>query len=359
MNLESYGWDEFFAAAFKPHARAGLVPGRVLLQHNRIYMLQTEAGETAAEIAGRLKFRAAGSEDLPAVGDWVAARVVERERKVVIEDILPRRSKFSRKAAGRETEEQVVAANVDTLFLVMGLDNDFNLRRVERYLIMAHESGARPVVVLNKADVAEDAEEKIREVERVALDAPVYLLSAKQGRGLEQLAPYTGPGRTVSLVGSSGVGKSTIINRLIGRDQQKTGDVRASDDRGRHTTTHRELLMLPTGGLIIDTPGMRELQLLVSDRGLQETFEDIEALAAECRFTNCRHQSEPGCRVRDALASGEIDAERYANYRKMQQEMADLAGRQTHAQKRHAAEVEKERTKKVHQALRLKNKRRQ
>src|SRR3712207_655852 len=189
-----------------------------------------------------MKYLAAGSKDLPVVGDWVALRELAGERgKAVIEEVLPRKSSFSRRAAGRETEEQVVAANIDTLFLVMGLDHDFNLRRVERYLIMARESGARAVVVLNKADVVEDAAEKVGEVERVALGVPVLRLSAKQSLGLEQLAPYTGPGQTVSLVGSSGVGKSTIINRLLGRERQKTADVRASDDRGRHTTTHREL----------------------------------------------------------------------------------------------------------------------
>ena len=360
MNLEEIGWDSFFAGHFEPYARQGLAPGRVVLQHNRVYELYTEAGEASAEIAGRLKYLAAGSRDLPAVGDWVALRMLAGERgKAVIEDVLPRRSKFSRRAAGRETEEQVVAANVDTLFLVMGLDHDYNLRRVERYLIMARESGARAVVVLNKADVVEDAAEKVREVERVALGVPVYLLSAKQGLGLEQLAPYTGPGQTVSLVGSSGVGKSTIINRLLGRERQRTGEVRAGDDRGRHTTTHRELMMLPTGGLIIDTPGMRELQLLVADRSLQETFEEIEELGAQCRFRDCGHAAEPGCAVREALGRGELDAARYANYRKMQQEMAELDARETPAMKRHCAEAEKERAKKVHQALKLKNKRRQ
>ena len=360
MNLRALGWDSFFEKNFEPYARQGFAAGRVVLQHNRIYELYTEAGEASAEIAGRLKYHAGGSKDLPAVGDWVVLRVPEGGRgTAVIEDVLPRKSMFSRRAAGRETEEQVVAANIDTLFLVMGLDHDFNLRRVERYLIMARESGARAAVLLNKADVTEDAAEKVKEVERVALDVPVYLLSAKQSLGLEQLAPYTGPGQTVSLVGSSGVGKSTIINRLLGREKQRTSEVRAGDDRGRHTTTHRELMLLPTGGLVIDTPGMRELQLLVRDRGLQETFEEIEELSSQCRFRDCRHEGEPGCAVREALGRGDLDAERYANYRKMQQEMAELAARETPAMKRHREEMDKQRAKKVHQALKLKNKRRQ
>lgn len=347
MNLERFGWDEFFAESFAPLARQGFEPARVFLQHNKIYMLYTGRGELPAEAAGRLRHEAAGPEDLPAVGDWVAIRVRPDERKATIHEILPRRSKFSRKAAGGRDEEQVVAANVDTLFLVSGLDSDFNPRRIERYLTMARESGARAVVVLNKADVAEDLGRKVEEVRAVALDVPVLLMSARQGEGVEQLLPYAGPGQTVSLVGSSGVGKSTIINKLLGAERQKTGEVRAGDERGKHTTTHRELLPLPTGGLIIDTPGMRELQLLVRDRGLRDTFEDVEELSSRCYFSDCRHQSEPGCAVREALGSGALDAERYDNYRKMQREMEELAARQD----RRLAETRKERTKKLNQAL--------
>ena len=359
MNLEALGWDDFFAAHFEPHRREGLGAGRVFLQHNKFYQLYTGEGELTAEIAGRVKHRAAGTVELPAVGDWVAVKLPAGEggeRKAVIREVLPRKSAFTRKAAGRETEEQVVAANIDTLFLVTGLDNDYNPRRLERYLIMARESGARPVVVLNKADVAEDAEAKIVEVQRVALGVDVLLMSAKRGEGVGQLLSYTGPGQTVSLVGSSGVGKSTIINRLLGREKQRTGDVRAGDDRGKHTTTHRELLLLPSGGAVIDTPGMRELQLLVRDRGLQETFEDVEAFAALCHFRDCRHEMEPGCAVRAALASGELDAGRFRSYRKMGEEMAEAAARLTPEQRARAERAEKERTKKVHQALRFKHK---
>ena len=329
INLEDYGWDESFAAHFEPYAREGYEAGRVFLQHNKYYMLYTAAGETLAEASGRLRYEARGPEDFPAVGDWVALRRKEDEDKAaVIHDVLPRRSKFSRRAAGTRDDEQVVAANVDTVFLVTGLDHDYNPRRIERYLVMAWESGAEPVVVLNKADVAADAEGAVREVEAVAPGVAVVRMSAKRGEGVEALLPFVGRGRTVALIGSSGVGKSTIVNRLIGEDVQRTQEVRLGDQRGRHTTTHRELIVLPAGGLVMDTPGMRELQVLVSDRGLRETFDDIEEVAAACRFTDCGHENEPDCAVREALADGTLDAERYRNYRKLQAEMRQTAARQ-------------------------------
>src|SRR5215210_1481287 len=253
-----YGWDESFAAAFAPHAADGFEAGRVFLQHNRALLLYTAAGELQAETTGRLRYHARGAEDLPAVGDWVAFRRVAGEGKAKIHEILPRRSKFSRRAAGSETLEQIVAANVDTVFLVTGLDDDYNPRRIERYLIMAWESGARPVVLLNKADLRpDDAAERAAEVEQIAPGVPVILLSAKRDEQLSQLEPFIAPGETVALMGSSGVGKSTIVNRLVGSQVQKTAEVRLADSRGRHTTTHRELIVLPTGGLVIDTPGMR------------------------------------------------------------------------------------------------------
>jgi ribosome biogenesis GTPase / thiamine phosphate phosphatase len=342
--LEDYGWDSFFADAFAPFADEGFEPGRVALQHNRVLMLYTAGGETIAETTGRLRYLARAAEDLPAVGDWVVIKRTDAEGGAKIHEILPRRSKFSRRAAGSETAEQIVAANVDTVFLVTGLDNDYNPRRVERYLIMAWESGAEPVVVLNKADLVEEGEARRREIERVAPGVPVLLLSAKRDVGVEQLLPYVGRGRTVALMGSSGVGKSTITNRLIGSEVQRTQEVRLADARGRHTTTHRELFLLPTGGLVLDTPGMRELQLLVSERGLRETFEDIEEFAARCRFSDCRHEGEPGCAVRGALESGELDAERYANYRKMGAEMRHAA---TLVDQRKAQE-EKSRVKRIH-----------
>ncbi|HJQ34953.1 MAG TPA: ribosome small subunit-dependent GTPase A [Pyrinomonadaceae bacterium] len=345
LTLEDYGWSDSFASAFAAYAEEGFEPGRVFLQHNRALMLYTAAGETPAETTGRLRFHARGAEDLPAVGDWVVIRRAGDGAKV--HEILPRRSKFSRRAAGSETAEQIVAANVDTVFLVTGLDNDYSPRRVERYLIMAWESGAEPVVVLNKADLVEEAEERRAEIERVAPGVPVLLLSAKRGVGVEQLLPYIERGRTVALMGSSGVGKSTIVNRLLGSEVQRTAEVRLSDARGKHTTTHRELFVLPGGGLVLDTPGMRELQLLVSERGLRETFEEIEEAAAACRFSDCRHEGEPGCAVREALDSGEIDPNRFNSYRKMQAEMRHAA---TLIDQRKAQD-EKARVKRIHRDL--------
>ena len=343
MQLEKYGWNDFFAASFAPYAAEGYGAGRVILQHNKIYVLQTEAGEQEAEVTGRLRHQALGPRELPAVGDWVALRERGTDGQHMIHAVLPRRSEFARRAAGTRSDEQVVAANVDTVFLVTGLDGDYNPRRIERYLIMAWESGARPVVLLNKSDLSDDPAARVREVELVAPGVDVMLLSAKHDEQLEQLAPYTGPGQTVALMGSSGVGKSTIVNRLAGSDVQRTAEVRVGDSRGRHTTTHRELLLLPTGGLVIDTPGMRELQLLVSERGMRETFEEIEERVAHCRFSDCRHENEPDCAVREALASGALDPARYASYRKMQREMEELAARQD----TRLAQERKERTKRI------------
>jgi ribosome biogenesis GTPase len=347
LTLEDYGWSDFFSEAFAPYAEEGFEPGRVLLQHNRALMLYTASGETLAETTGRLRYHARAAEDLPAVGDWVVIRHTPEEAKAKVHDILPRRSKFSRRAAGSETQEQIVAANVDTVFLVTGLDNDYNPRRVERYLIMAWESGAEPVVILNKADLVEEAEERRREIGLVAPGVPVLLLSAKRGEGIEQLMPYISRGRTVALMGSSGVGKSTIVNRLLGSEVQRTQEVRLQDARGRHTTTHRELFVLAGGGLVLDTPGMRELQLLVSEKGLRETFEEIEEKAAECRFGDCRHEGEPGCAVREALDAGTLDIERYGNYRKMQAEMRHAA---TLVDQRKAQD-EKSRVKRIHRVF--------
>jgi ribosome biogenesis GTPase len=283
--------------------------------------VQTAEVEIEAYVSGRLRHNAYSSADLPAVGDWVAAKKAEDCSSAVIHEILPRKTRLSRNVAGDRTEEQVVAANVDTVFLVMGLDGDFNLRRMERLLATAWESGALPVVVLNKADVPEDADSLRREVESIAPGVPVLSLSAREDRGIDQLSPYLNRGETVVLIGSSGVGKSTLINRLLGRDAMRTAEVRESDDRGRHTTTHRQMFELPRGGLLIDNPGLREIQLWSTDDALGDTFGEIEALAERCKFGDCSHANEPGCAVLAAVDAGEIEEERLESYQKLQREL--------------------------------------
>jgi ribosome biogenesis GTPase len=329
MPLEEFGWDAHFDRAFAAHAdKPNVEPARVLIEFNHNYRVATATGEGDAVLAGRMKHRATSRADLPAVGDWVVIRRRPGETRSAIVAILQRRSRFSRRMAGQITDEQVVAANVDVVFVVMALDDDFSPRRLERYLLMARESGASPVVLLTKPDLAGNLAALVADATTVATDTPVHVVSPKLNQGMEAVAPYLPAGRTGALLGSSGVGKSTIINRLVGTDVRKTREVRAADSKGRHTTTHRELVMLPNGGLIIDTPGMRELQLWEAAEGIRGTFEEIETLSAGCRFTDCRHRSEPGCAVRAAVESGGLPAERLESYLKLQDELAFLARQQ-------------------------------
>ena len=322
MTLADLGWSPFFADAFEPYKREGIIPARVAVRHHGPVVLLTERGSLGGLPAGRLS-----DAELPAVGDWVVARPLAGERKAVIEAVLPRRSAFTRKEAWRRTVAQVVAANVDTVFLVSAFGPDLNPRRTERYLAAAWESGAEPVIVLTKADLAEDREADTAAVEAIAFGVPVHVVSAVTGEGLEAFDRYVRPGRTVALLGSSGVGKSTLVNRLAGREVLATRELRA-DGRGRHTTTHRELVPLPRGGLLLDTPGMRELQLWEAADGLDQTFEDIVRLAERCRFSDCAHESEPGCAVRAALADGSLPHERFESWRKLQREQRALEVRQ-------------------------------
>ncbi|MGE0405572.1 MAG: ribosome small subunit-dependent GTPase A [Candidatus Korobacteraceae bacterium] len=383
MQLYSLGWNEQLAASFSKLAIEGAMPARVAVQHSSIYRVFTEEGEMLAELAGKLKHEL-DEGTLPVVGDWVAVSVPASPadqppssgRRATIHHVLPRHNQFSRKAAGRANREQVLAANVDTVFIVAALDRDYNLRRIERYLAMVSKSGADAVVLLNKADLcskshnsesrdtesydsgSDSAEEydappsviaaRVAELQAVAIGIPVHTISAKGGIGMEQLGAYLQPGRTAVLLGSSGVGKSTITNTLLGEMRIRTAAVRSSDDRGMHTTTRRELILLPGGGLLIDTPGLRELQLWDATEGLDATFEDIEGLAAGCRFRDCGHSSEPGCAVQQALVEGTIPPERLENYHRLQRELAELAAR-TDTQ---AALQQKQKSKAIHKALR-------
>ena len=332
--LTELGWDEALAEQFAEHAAAGLQPGRVAVQHRGAYDVLTEDGELRCDVAGRLYEESSSGADLPAVGDWVAVLSRPDEQAGTIQHVLPRRTKFSRKTAWQATEEQVVAANVDVVFIVTSANEELNLRRLERYLILARESGAEPVVLVTKSDLAKDVGAAVAAVASVAFDIPVHALSSKTGEGLEAVRARLGPGVTAALLGSSGVGKSTLVNRLVGEELLATREIR-DDGRGRHTTTRRELVQLPNGALVIDTPGMRELQLWVADEGLEEAFADVTSLFERCRFSDCSHESEPGCAVKEALADGSLAPERWESYLRLQAELEHLERR---IDKRAAAE---------------------
>jgi ribosome biogenesis GTPase / thiamine phosphate phosphatase len=327
LTLASLGWGPFFEDAFRPYREEGLLPARVAVQHRGGYVLLTEDGELEAEAARRL----VRSGELAAVGDWVAVRRLSEEQAIV-EAVLPRRTVFSRKETMDRVGEQVVAANVDTVFLVSALGHDLNLRRLERYLTAGWDSGAEPVVVLTKSDLHPgEVDEAVAAVEGIAFGVPVHAASNVTKEGLDALDRYLGPGRTVALLGSSGVGKSTLVNSLLGEERMATAAVREDDERGRHTTSHRELVQLPGGALLLDTPGMRELQLWVDEEALDTAFADVSELAAQCRFSDCTHDHEPGCAVAAALEDGRLDPQRWASYRKLQAEIRALEIRQDKA----------------------------
>jgi ribosome biogenesis GTPase len=319
--LHKLGWDEGWEASFADHRAAGLVPARVAIQHRGAYDLIGEVGETRASATTRL-FK---SDELPAVGDWVGLDLTTN----LVEAVLDRRTTISRKEVWQAAREQVLAANIDVAFLVQALPLDFNVRRLERYLAMAWESGAQPIVLLTKTDLVDDVTPYLDEVETITLGAcPALGVSAKTGEGLDLLRPWLEPNRTAVLLGSSGVGKSTIVNTLAGEELLATKEVREDDQRGRHTTTHRELIVLAAGGVILDTPGIRELQLWDAD--LEQTFADVEEIALDCRFSDCNHDQEPGCAIRAALADGSLSGERWQSYVKLQRELEAIEARRNH-----------------------------
>ncbi len=334
MNLEQLGWSTLFAEHFEPYRRQGLLAARVIRAGGGFYSLLNAAGEQTATLTGQLR-HTSSVDTLPVVGDWVAVDS-PAEEGIRIHAVLPRQTALKRAAAGQRKglaekpgAPQVLVANVATAILVSGLDNDYNPRRIERYLTLVHESGAVPVIILNKADLCPETEAHRAEIESIAFGTPVLVTSARSGAGLAELGPHLAPGATVVLLGSSGAGKSTLLNQLAGAAHQRTGEVSSAVGKGTHTTTHRELFPLPGGALVIDTPGLRELHLWgESEEGLESTFPDIVALATQCRFSDCRHENEPGCGIRQALAAGTLDAARLESYLKQRAELAHAARRQ-------------------------------
>ena len=324
--LTALGWDADWADAFAPFAAEGLRPARVVAVHRDTSIVRDRAGDRPVSVSGIFRFDALARSDFPTVGDWVALDASD-----VVTAILPRRSVFKRMAAdatrrgARLDDEQIMASNIDIALLVAGLDNDFNLRRIERYLAVAWSSSITPVVVLNKADLADDVDGRLVAVVAIAPGVATVAVSAWTGAGLDTLLEHLRPGTTAAILGSSGVGKSTMVNALLGEDRQATAEVRDSDSRGRHTTTHRELFELPGGALLVDTPGIRALEVLGADEGVEAAFDDVIDLAATCRFSDCRHVGEPGCAVRAALADGSLSEERLASHQKLERELARAA----------------------------------
>ena len=325
MGLTKLGWNAARDEQFAPYLALGFVPARVAVEDKHFYRVWTVDAERAAQVTG--KFIHASRRDhsvLPKVGDWVAVKLVPNEEKAMIQAILPRRTQIVRKTSGRESAAQILATNVETVFLVTAADSTFNAARLERMLVMAHESGARPVVVLNKIDLCDDLDAKLAEAARVAGEALVLAACALTGRGVKKLAALIKPGDTVVFIGTSGVGKSSLINRLYGEDLMPTVEVRAQDAKGRHTTSWREMIFLPKGGVVIDTPGMREFHLWDASQGAKETFPEIEALAPGCHFRDCTHTREKDCAVLAAVAAGTLPRERHDRFVKLQLEISYL-----------------------------------
>lgn len=321
LNLNHIGWNSYFEEKYEKWKDKGFLPARVIAEYRNLYRLEWEKGEVEAQVSGKMLHESVSRIDYPAVGDWVVTEIHNRYERSIIHGILPRKSMFVRKMAGLQKDIQIVASNIDFVFIVNALDYDFNLRRIERYLTLAWESGAFPVIILNKADKCFCIEEYAEKIEPIGMGTPIHTISCITGFGFEDLNQYIQLGKTIALLGSSGVGKSSIINRLLGENVQEVNTIRKGDDHGLHTTTSRKLFMLAKGGMIIDTPGMRELQLYGSENALKGSFDDIESLSKLCKFSNCKHNNEPDCAVQEAIHNGNLDLSRLESYRKLQREL--------------------------------------
>lgn len=317
--IEQYGWNSRWQEKITTFS----TPGRVTLEHKNIYRVVTNHGEWLCSLSGKYRHQHSGIE-FPCVGDWVVVEQMPGEEKGIIHQVLPRTSQFSRKGAGETADIQLIAVNVDLVFLVMSLNDDFNIRRLERYLLAAWDSGANPIIVLTKKDQCLEMEPFMQQVESVAFGVPVVAVSAVTNEGINELQNHLSGSKTGALLGSSGVGKSSLINALSGSNKMMVQTIREDDSKGRHTTTHRELILLPEGGLMIDTPGMREFQLGDYSEGVEVGFNDVVELALSCRFRDCSHHDEPGCRVQEALRDGELDTARYQSYLKLKRELAHI-----------------------------------
>ena len=325
MDLTKLGWNADLNQQFAPHQAKGLAPARVAVEDKHFFRVWTADAELLAQVTGKCMHEARGSNaKLPKVGDWVAVRLVPNEEKAMIQAILPRRTKLCRTLTGRGSTEHILATNIDTAFMVTAADASFDAARLEQMLVMAHESGARPVVVLNKIDLCGDLDARLADATRVAGDALVLAACALTGRGVEQLAQLIKPGDTAVFIGTSGVGKSSLINRLYGENIQATVEVRTNDAKGRHTTSWREMIFLPQGGVVIDTPGMREFHIWIASEGSKQAFPEVDALSVRCHFRDCTHTKENQCAVRAALAAGTLPRERYDSFLKLQLEIRYL-----------------------------------